>query len=335
MMKARRGVFGGTAGLWLLRKKHRKGEAAARTQSTECSVALDDEPCRSKKESWIGWDDERCRPVYNDDHSTASTQPSSNNSVNGNNNSDTSITASPPEYALQKSPDTPKESLIKMAANNNKGRRRVFAVRKRHYVPVTETHSPSPSSDASSSSEHHPSKRIRLESSSSGIKSSSSSKSEFTERNGATVFVNIFDASIQSKDGDKDIPKLSQESESSSVFDFEKQNEKETEPTEVRQPGHQTSLDVARAFFEQLDSDQTLLTLEDVSCSQETRSGVKQSIVKTTRGKLPPKVAQTEYRKYCTVCRGSKVKPLPMERFLEQRGTYFRRGDVFDGMFDE
>jgi hypothetical protein len=341
MMKARRGVFGGTAGIWLLRKKLReqKGDAPAtvalpadsRSSSKSTKDSADERvPSPSKNGStWIGWDDVRERPIY-DGHSTTSTK---------NDDSDASV-GLPPSMSNGGKSHTPKELLIKTKNIATKGRRGVFVVRKHHFVPVTETRN-SPTSDESSMSSYvHQHKRICIQSSSSS-KSSARGKSIETDRKNTGSYVDTVFNDITNNNGpskpnkkSKDGSKLSQESDSYSIFDFDK-HQQEVELTEVRQPGYQTTLSVARAFFAQLDSDHTLLTLEGVSCCQESCSATKQSEIKTTRGKLPPKVAQAQYRKYCAVCSESKVKPLPIERFLEQRSTFFRSGDVFDGMFDE
>ena len=98
-----------------------------------------------------------------------------------------------------------------------------------------------------------------------------------------------------------------------------------------RQPGHRTSLDVARAFFAHIDADPTLLTLERDGPTPPPR----RRPVHTTRGRLPTEVAQAAYQNYCAACRDATVSPLPLSAFLQQRSEFFRTGEVFNGMFDD
>jgi hypothetical protein len=348
IMRSRRGVFGGTAGLWLLQKKNRvqKGETLVspiaqegkmnhRLTSLQSTEGSADESFTLKKDAaWIGWDDEQCCPVC-DDHLTALTQPPSSSSFEKN-DSNASV-GSPPENGNK--PNTPKEMLIRTTTTANKGRRGIFVVRKRHFVPVTETRSSPSSDDSSMSSSVQENKRICLLSSCSSQSLGMTNSGMIGKADADScpdVDSNDLTDKGLSKHGTNNIddPKLSRDSVPSSVVDFEKY-QGEIELAGVRQPGFRTSVSVACAFFALLDSDQTLLTLEGASCSQEPCSGKQQRNITTRRGKLKPKVVKAEYRKYCTVCLESKVKPLPIERFLEQRTTFFRQGDVFDGMFDE
>lgn len=355
-MKARRGVFGGTAGLWLLQKKYQQWGAAYHDRRVSCtgtSVRDNDESFSASTNSGasrVGWDDEQCRPVY-DDLPTSSTHASPSN--NSEEHDDDAALASPPSV-MKKSSDASRKQMVTMTEKSSycNGRRGVFGTRKRHYfVPIPESCGSITSSDNdsftnSSRLDDRQYKRIRLELSSSlssSNQTSESGNSKGFKRDAAESFVVAVRNDTSNSEDDNKIgwnfnavsSKLSQKSlsSSSSVFDFDK-SQKQLKPTEIRQPGCQTSVDVARDFFAELDADQTLLTLEDESSRYEPSSGRKQSIVKTSRNKLPPKVAHSEYSKYCVVCRESDVKPLPKICFLEQRSTYFRTGDVFDGMFD-
>ena len=225
-------------------------------------------------------------------------------------------------------------------------KRGVFGVRKRHFESNgsdSDTSVAVLSTSSNSSSQRHRRSQTPTNASSGDSISqchlSSASSPNQTTSSVETVSANDVSVGIGSNDTFHrtkipstvmaDVTNLTQQSESTSVFDFDK------DPA-TRQLGSKTSLDVAQHFFAKLDSDQTLLRIEDVRQGPEPPSTRKKSkVVHTTRGRLPFNVAKREYREYCHACQSSKIKPFSMERFLQQRSEYFRAGDVFDGMFDE
>lgn len=328
-----RGVFGGTAGLWLLQKKQRlqneaalaannaqQGDMKHRLSSSQSTLTSSAELFSFQKVlPWIGCDDEQSRP-HNYDHSMASAKPPSS-SDSEKINFDASVDPSP--STRKKSPAI-KIMLTKTAKSANKRRRGIFGVRKR----VTNS---SPSTSYLTLFPSAQSKRICILTSNSSQAVDKIDADSFAGAVMGDITNKVFSTKMK-KDNDG-IELSCQESVCSSVIDF-KTYQDETEPSLVRQPGFRTSVGIARAFFALLDADQTLLTLEHVNCSREPFSGMKRNI-STRRGKLQPELAQSEYRKYSAVCLKSKIKPLPIKRFLEQRATFFRQGDVFDGMFDE
>jgi hypothetical protein len=89
------------------------------------------------------------------------------------------------------------------------------------------------------------------------------------------------------------------------------------------------SLAAVRAFFAELDN--VSLIMEDASRNPSAKKNYK---LRTRRCKLPKRTLQSEYAKYCHAC-GQSVKPLSIQHFAEQRAQYFRRSEVFEGMFDE
>jgi len=346
MVKSR-GKFGGTAGLWLLRKKHR-----AAPEMTEVSTATTTKTGTNSEEALvlgpkddatataatsksqrissnsIGWDEERCRPIYNggggssDDPSTASssitTQPSS--SIHSDDDDNESVLLG----SSVKKPARNHEYQDKLSPPRRK--KGVFGGRKRTFVPVTERRDSLSSFDDAEEEVDDADESLKPD-------SNSSNNPQKNKR----ICVSSSPDLKDDNDSD-DEPKLSSQG-SADVFDFE-QNEKAEHEAKIAvvvstkqrqpQPGHRTSLDVARAFFAKIDADQSLLTLSASPTPDRRRRKVR-----TTRGRLSAKVANAEYQNYCQACRDSNVKPLPMRDFLTQRSEFFRAGEVFDGMFDE
>lgn len=445
--ESRKRVFGGTAGLWLLRKQRDRttgmppakennshpvlqsqsnrhtsetsGQYNKKRMKTDSVVADNYKQPNGRCERGIEreseftaqssgnkaisssclfeWDDVRCRPVYVDENDDNTPYPigtpateSTNESVAGL----SSHTSNKTEKNFRSRPSTltrrarAKNPIAgKSTTRKRKQRRRVFGVRKRHFVSnksggaTSNDDTTDCSTDSSTTSSIHSTsdENISLQQNnglpveSVGLLSTTSSTSfvshhsyssttsdanssdhslkgvtendlpeEATNVTATAIFNDCSDSS-QSQQPKDTTHFHSQESQSSSMFDFDKHQAmtgslQKSSLQQTLQLGYQTPLDVARAFLEQLDSDQTLLNLEDVSCSQETCSGKKldtRTVVATTRGKLSQSMAQTEYRKYCQACREANVKPFSMRVFLEQRSSCFRTGDVFDGMFDE
>lgn len=323
---ARRRVFGGNAGLWLFQKKFRAKDNDTNEQQQNASVSA----VRAKDGdaghiAFVERDSTKCSPE--------STQSSRSSIYRGVINS---------EQIIKKSEMIPRTLDISNTHGFGKSHKRgVFGVRKRHFESNGSDSDTSVVITASSGQGN--TKRYRpltttcsvqsstasqfYSSSSSSLNKTALSDAEesdealFTE---TTMQGNIIPSSVIT-----DVENLTQQSESTSIFDFDKD-------VVTQQLGSKTSLDVARQFFAQLDSDQTLLQIEDVRRGAEPPSTRKKSkVVRTTRGKLPYNVAEREYRKYCQACQSSKVKPFSLERFLKQRSEYFRVGDIFDGMFDE
>lgn len=331
---ARGRVFGGNAGLWLFQKKFRSKdkESNEKRQNPSASSTVKvgnvdhlDYLCIDEVQGSI-----KCSPE--------STQNSSSSGSDID------------ELVVDKSDIV--ATSIEVSTINCVGKsqkRRVFRARKRHYE---NNGSDSDSSVAilSSSSQGYNAKRhchsgtltntISVPPSASNLHLSSISSPNHTASSVEVEAAN--DEFVDDNDDTflgKEIPNtvlpvadaanLTQQSESTSVFDFDKD-------IGTKQLGSKTSLDVARQFFAQLDSDQTLLQIEDVRrCPEPPSTRKKSKVVHTTRGKLPSHVAKREYHKYCQACRSSKIKPFSIERFLQQRSEYFRVGDVYDGMFDE
>jgi hypothetical protein len=95
----------------------------------------------------------------------------------------------------------------------------------------------------------------------------------------------------------------------------------------VSQPSSKTSVDAARAFFERLDSTQTL-TL-DASQSPGKPTVRTRYMVSTDSQEL-----QDEYDDYVEASRGTGVVPLSLQEYAENRSAYFRTKDMYDGFLD-
>ena len=334
MREASKGrVFGGNAGLWLFHKKFRsKGSVSneKRQQPLVLSVAVNDKDADHLEYSGLNEVQGSIQCSPNPIHFSISS------SANDSNNDKLIATKS---ESLRTNVDI---ASINFTLKNHK--RGVFGVRKRHFE-ATGSDSDTSVAMLSASSEGY-NKKHRTRKIASSVKSTSQSDLSFiSSQNHTSSFVGVEcpDSSSAGSTGTSntsrgtsipniviaDVANLTQQSESTSVFDFDKN-------PETQQLGCKTNLDVARQFFAQLDSDQTLLQIEDVRCGPEPPSTrKKRKVIRTTRGKLPSNVAKSEYHKYCQACQSSKVKPFSMERFLQQRSDYFRVGDVYDGMFDE
>jgi hypothetical protein len=330
---ARRRVFGGNAGLWLFQKKFLSKDKESNenrqifSASSTVKVGNDDHldhSCIAELRDSI-----KCSPESTEN----SSYPSTDND----------------ELVLEKSDIVATSVDVSTTGISHIGKthkRGVFRARKRHFENNS---SDSDSSVAMfSASSQGDNKRHchggTLTTGSSvppstsnfnlaSISSPNHTLSSVELKDAHAVFVDDNDDTVRDREMPNtiiaDAANLTQQSESTSVFDFDK------DPV-TKQLGSKTSLDVARQFFAQLDSDQTLLQIEDVRHGPEPPSTKKKSkVVHTTRGKLPPNVAKREYRKYCQACQSSKIKPFSMDRFLQQRSEYFRVGDVYDGMFDE
>lgn len=88
------------------------------------------------------------------------------------------------------------------------------------------------------------------------------------------------------------------------------------------------SLEAAKRFFAEIDNVPLITEAAD-----NNPSAKKTFKLRTRRCKLPKQALESEYAKYCEAC--GEIKPLSIECFVEQRAKYFRRSEVFEGMFDE
>ena len=323
---ARGRVFGGNAGLWLFQKKFRSKDNVS-NEKRQNSIAIS-------------------APVkdVNSNHLEFSSINEERNSIKCSPDSSTSEDMNDVLIDKKSGLFLTKFDVASINCIGKSNKRGVFGVRKRHFES---TDCDSDTSVAMlSASSHGYNKRHRNLTMASSVQSSTASQfhlSSISSPNQSALSVAVESADtflveiIGNAARDNKIPNnvitdttnLTQQSESTSVFDFDK------DPV-TQQLGSKTNLDAARQFFAQLDSDQTLLQIEDVSCGPEPLSTRKRSkVIRTTRGKLPSNVAKREYHIYCQACQSSKVKPFSMKSFLHQRSDYFRVGDVYDGMFDE
>lgn len=98
----------------------------------------------------------------------------------------------------------------------------------------------------------------------------------------------------------------------------------------VRQPSSNTSLDAAKAFFEQLDATQEL----NLSSAQSPILQGKACVRTTwTTNVQCPKLRQ-EYVAYRKATKSSGVAPLSLMEFAINRRTHLRKSDMFDGFLD-
>jgi hypothetical protein len=95
----------------------------------------------------------------------------------------------------------------------------------------------------------------------------------------------------------------------------------------VSQPSSKTSVDSARAFFQRLDSTQTL-TL-DASQSPGKPTVRTRYMVSTDSQEL-----QDEYEEYVQASSGTGVVPLSLQEYANNRSAYFRTKDMYDGFLD-
>ena len=335
--KAPRGVFGGTAGLWLVRKKHCAVTLLDRGESSsDANISLQS-PHPTEKSLIAGWDEVRCRPIYKkncevDDHSTASTQQENEHDDRGN---DTPLFASIKKPRHRVSTETPENyprappSSTIVKARGHRPRAVYGGRRTRTILPVVgvvtesrDTMSGTDDDDDDSvdiRNEDHPSKRKRI--------------CIITTRSNTDSIPFAQAPETESKISNR-------RAGDDSKFDFDQTDGPNATIGRIpdyvtrrrRQPGYRTSLDVARAFFAHIDADPTLLTLERDGPTPPPR---RRRPVHTTRGRLPPEVAQAAYQNYCAACRDATVSPLPLSAFLQQRSEFFRTGEVFNGMFDD
>jgi hypothetical protein len=339
----RGGVFGGNAGLWLFQKKFRSKDNDSNQLPVPVSVQVEQKksPCIPEGDGEL--DDDRCQRVSSrrlHQSPVNCSGESTQFSIASCKSDDSHGKKIEAEQTHCYSP-----TINKTARNNKRG---VFGVRKRQYenccsdsestLATASTYSERDSDETnirrikptSTFSSDRILKERQLHSvSSEGHSSPSMSSGDVGSSYCDDVTCRPFQHGHVENTVVNVATKLSQQSETLSVFDFDKDPIQSSE-------GKKPEIDIARQFFAQLDSDQTLLQIEDVRDGPEPPSISKKSrIVKTTRGKLPLHVATEEYSKYCQACRTSKVKPFSIERFLQQRSEYFRVGDVYDGMFDE
>lgn len=98
----------------------------------------------------------------------------------------------------------------------------------------------------------------------------------------------------------------------------------------VSQPSSTTSLAAARAFFERLDSQQTL-TLD----ASGTPHDNKAKCVRTRRAiHVDSDSLQQEYQAYAASTRATGVEPLSVEQYAMNRSLFFRTGEMYDGFLD-
>lgn len=115
-------------------------------------------------------------------------------------------------------------------------------------------------------------------------------------------------------------------------LDFPSDESMKTASSEEKESSLHPMLQSARDYFEDLDRTSLVIEAKGNHCKQTPGKHFK---IRTRRCKLPKDKAEQEYRRYCNFCKDSNIKALPIDSFLEQRAGYFRRHEVFDGMFDE
>lgn len=96
----------------------------------------------------------------------------------------------------------------------------------------------------------------------------------------------------------------------------------------VGQPSSSTSLDAAKAFFERLDSEQQL-TLDASNSPGKACVRTRRAIHMQSDG------IRQEYKQYAAATKACGVDPLAMEQYARNRATFFRTRDMFDGFLDE
>lgn len=343
-MKNRKGVFGGTAGLWLARKK-RRTEPFSHNENSKSTNRMANIPNKEAIERT-----KLVKPSFMSP-SLASTDSEDDSSIG-------SPKMTPVERHFH-------ESLCKVKPR----RKGIFASRKRIFVssfietplddsPSSKTASVSSDdgrSNPNSLSEPSPTSQKDTDDASSGLTNPFSSSDTLASK--ASTVSSVIDSVVVSQTSlsskasassastnnnnstvSNDDNLLSQESLESSVFDFDKHDAKFQNANQSSLNASSTThsaLDAARAFFAQIDADQSLLKVDDSSLLTEDKQHTHSYKATTTRRKLSKQTAKAEYRKYCQMCRGAAVQPLPKRKYLEQRHIYFRPNEIYEGMFDD
>ena len=98
----------------------------------------------------------------------------------------------------------------------------------------------------------------------------------------------------------------------------------------VCQPSSTTSLAAAKAFFERLDTQQ-MLTLDSSGTPivQGKRCVRTRRAIAVDSGSL-----REEYEQYVSATKATGVDPLSVEEYAVNRSAFFRTGDVYDGFLD-
>ena len=98
---------------------------------------------------------------------------------------------------------------------------------------------------------------------------------------------------------------------------------------DAKQPTSRTSVSAAKAFFEHLDSTELQLDASQTPLVTKKRCGRTQKQVDLRDGDL-----QHEYEIYSMSSRQSGVTPVPLAEYAQNRSDIFRRHEMFDGFLD-
>jgi len=323
-MPVRERVFGGTAGFWLRRrKKNLPANSGIKPTDSDNVIAKDE----YKQQFHIGWDEERCRPVYASASSTQTSSTSSDEEEESEKQIEEESTRVPTRSAITSFCDDKIVNQTLKAVNkrssfgNMKPRkpRSTFGSRKRWTLLDFD--------------EESVPKRVRV---------SDMSKSTVDDTNNEIESFGLMDGvrdplaeneKLRGPAMKRSKRTLSEDSASkegdASVFEFNgDENDNQIELSQVGHPTSKTSLTVARAFFEQLDTN-CALTLDSSQSPDVHKANIR------TRRKVSlddPGLVE-EYKRYCTSCKDANVGPLSIQHFLAYRSN--AKTTLYDGFLDE
>jgi hypothetical protein len=370
-MEPRDRSFGGKAGIWLKKRKHRVHPNAADVpleqhkkvtpQSVDNNTLVakndrEDEAQLTRKATnltVIGWDDERCRPIYKE------TSPASTSSGDEGDDEAMETTKEARDDSSDRDEGSDKDndcsvvvpSVLMQARGDNESRKtRAYGSRKRkanslsshhdtkpkrQHVPKKETvacasmltpsmnrttfdlATPQTALGSICAALNSDTKATPLDSLvvSDGNALSDKATKPTKEKKGPNFAVKRKKKNASAKQQHAALPSLA-------TLDFTDEN--------VSQPSSNTSLAAARAFFERLDAQQTL-TLD----SSGTPLAQGKKCVRTRRAITTQSDSlREEYEQYASATKATGVEPLSLEQYAVNRSAFFRTGDMYDGFLD-
>lgn len=361
--------YGGKAGIWLKKRRKQAvhpQQTKVTPPSTTSSIKKNhsDEASTAQnpsKQVIIGWDDKRCRPIYRESAASSSGTCSTTASTSTINNSDDETEARDDDGSRkedcsdEEDVDTGEPTSSVLVTNTNKTetlrKNRAYGSRKR----VSNLSSCHDIMEVQQRKRQHVTnkKKTTLDAASM-MTPSTNSRMTFDLETPQTLGLgdNIcdalnsdtkatprdFGASNDSTVAFKTTRPAKKEKKSASLAMKPKNTKQRKLPAlaqldfideQVSQPSSTTSLAAARAFFERLDAQQTLIL--DTS---DTPVGKKKCI--RTRRAISVEGndgLQKEYQDYVAATRATGVEPLSLEQYAVNRSAFFR-GDMYEGFLN-
>ena len=362
-------AFGGKAGIWLKKRKqgavhpandkatHGKkmtpqtvdGNDALVTSKEKTEENLPAKPNHAKR-NVVGWDDLKCRPIY-ENSSTASTTSSTSVDESDDDETVDPILESRDDVSGKNKRTVGDESAVESSlvvtssSDNTESRKtRAYGSRKRKSNLSSSRH------NTCKLKRQHVSKKNKETVPVDVVMTPSMNSMTFDPITPQTGLGNNICAALNSVTKEALLDSLVSDVNSKDTKPEKERKEilikgrkKTKQPTmpllaeldfvdddNVSQPSSTTSLSAAKAFFERLDAQQKL-TLD--ASESPVLQGKK--CVRTRRAvHIQSDSLRQEYEEYVSATKATGVEPLSVEEYAVNRSAFFRTGDMYDGFLD-